>query len=226
MGTHAKAFSDHSKAYRWGWLVTGVLASGITLGLAGALTIAATAPKLDVKDTSVLASRTSVSDAGRMLDPVPEAAKTTVGVVAAHIDIPDIGVSSDLESLAVDASGTLHPPTDFDKAGWYSGGVVPGQIGPAIIAGHLDSTTKPAVFEHLDAVKPGSRIVVTLSDGSTATFEATSSSLVPKATFPTNSVYGNVPTAQLRLITCDGQFDPATGHYVDNLVVFATAVTP
>lgn len=223
MGTHAKTFSDHSKAYRWGWLVTGVLASGITLGIAGALTIAATTPQRNVTDSSVLASRTSASDAGRRLDPVPEPASTTSGVVAAHIDIPDIGVSTDLESLAVDATGILHPPTDFDKAGWYSGGVLPGQVGPAIIAGHLDSTTKPAVFEHLDAVKPGSRIVVTLSDGSAVSFAATSSSLVPKAAFPTSSVYGNVPTAQLRLITCDGQFDPATGHYVDNLVVFATA---
>jgi sortase (surface protein transpeptidase) len=114
---------------------------------------------------------------------------------------------------------------DFNKAGWYSGGVVPGQIGPAIIAGHIDSVTAPAVFANLHRVTPGMKILVSISDGSVLTFEAERSEVAPKTQFPSSSVYGNVPTPQLRVITCDGTFNRATGHYNDNLVVYATLVT-
>ena len=147
------------------------------------------------------------------------------GIVVTHISIPDIGVSSDIELLTLDSTGALLPPVDFNKAGWYSAGVVPGQIGPAIIAGHIDSTTAPAVFANLHRVTPGMKILVTLSAGTTLTFEAGRSQVASKTQFPSNAVYGTVPTPQLRVITCDGTFDPATGHYDDNLVVFATQVT-
>ena len=157
----------------------------------------------------------------------PDAGRTTVpqtGIIVTHVSIPDIGVSSDIELLTLDSTGALLPPVDFNRAGWYSGGVIPGQIGPAIIAGHIDSITAPAVFANLHKMTPGMKILVSLSNGTVLTFAADRSEVVPKTQFPSSSVYGTVPTPQLRVITCDGNFNHATGHYDDNLVVFATLV--
>ena len=158
----------------------------------------------------------------------PDAGQTgapQTGVVVTHVSIPAIGVSSDIELLTLDSAGALLPPVDFNRAGWYSAGVIPGQIGPAIIAGHIDSITAPAVFANLHKMTPGMKILVSLSNGTVLTFAADRSQVAPKTQFPSNSVYGAVPNPQLRVITCDGTFNHSTGHYDDNLVVFATLVT-
>ncbi|WP_164983968.1 sortase domain-bontaining protein, partial [Cellulomonas endophytica] len=110
----------------------------------------------------------------------------------------------------------------WQRAGWYREGVVPGDVGPAVVAGHVDSSDGPAVFVGLERLAPGDPVVVTLSDGSTRTFLVDDALRAPKAEFPTSEVYRTTPTPQLRLITCDGDFDRTTGHYVDNLVVRAT----
>ncbi|MFM9918618.1 sortase domain-bontaining protein [Lacisediminihabitans sp. H27-G8] len=219
----------HARVSRAPW-VAGILAGGTVLGLSAALVIAG------VQGVGPVAAA-HISGAGELQQPVADStgsggplqdpiattdAPPRAGIVATHLDIPAIGVSTDLESLAVDSSGVLHPPIDFDRAGWFSGGVLPGRIGPAVIAGHLDSVVRPAVFEHLPELVPGDAISVGLSDGTSVSFVVSSSSLVPKSAFPTDAVYGTVPTPQLRLITCDGPFDRSTGHYTENLVVFAT----
>lgn len=147
------------------------------------------------------------------------------GVTVSHISIPDIGVSANTQLLSLNSAGALLPPTNFVDAGWYSAGVLPGQIGPAIIAGHIDSGVAPAVFARLDEVKPGSRILVTLSTGRSLAFVVKTSIESAKAEFPQSTVYGNTPDAELRVITCGGVFNPATGHYLDNIVVFATLVS-
>ena len=138
-----------------------------------------------------------------------------------RVQIPAIGVDSTLEDLALDTTGRLGAPVDYDLAGWYAGGVSPGEIGPAIIAGHVDSPTAPAVFAGIGSLTPGDEIVVTMSDGADLTFEVSGTAQSAKAEFPTDSVYSNVPTPELRLITCGGIFDASTGHYLDNLIVFA-----
>lgn len=219
----------HVRTHRAPWIV-GILAGGTALGLSAVLIIAGVQgtgafAADDAGSTHRIPQSTAPSSgfAGKFQDPVPTTElQNKAGVVATHIEIPAIGVSTDLESLAVDSSGILHPPTDFDKAGWFSGGVLPGQVGPAVIAGHIDSAVRPAVFEHLPELVPGNTISVSLSDGTSVSFVVASSSLVSKAAFPTAEVYGSAPTPQLRLITCDGPFDRSTGHYTDNLVVFAT----
>jgi Sortase domain len=139
-----------------------------------------------------------------------------------HVMIPALGVSSDLELLGVGPDGTLSPPTDFERAGWFSGGVEPGQPGPAVIVGHVDSRSGPAVFHALGDLARGDAIEVTRADGSTVAFRVTEVAEHPKTAFPTEAVYGPVAGPELRLITCSGPFDVGTGHYVDNLVVFAT----
>ena len=138
------------------------------------------------------------------------------------VRIPSIGVESSLEDLVIDAEGRLSAPVDYDLAGWYAGGVAPGQIGPAIIAGHVDSPTAPAVFARLGELAPGAEIIVAMSDGSELAFRMTGSMQSAKAEFPTADVYSNVPAPELRLITCAGDFDSSIGHYTDNLIVFAT----
>jgi sortase (surface protein transpeptidase) len=152
-------------------------------------------------------------------DPAAPAARSDATPV--RVEIPAIGVSSGLEDLHRGAAGELDPPKDWDSAGWFSDGIVPGQVGPAVIAGHVDSPTSAAVFFRLDELVHGDVIRVVMSDGSTRTFTVDRSEQAAKSAFPTSDVYGTAPTPQLRLITCDGTFDTATGHYTDNLIVFA-----
>jgi sortase (surface protein transpeptidase) len=124
------------------------------------------------------------------------------------------------------ASGALQVPATAAVAGWYTGGPRPGAIGPAIIAGHIDSDNGPGVFFRLRELKPGNLIYVRRADGSLAVFRVTAVSTYAKAHFPTARVYGPVPNAQLRLITCGGTFDPATGRYLSNVVAFAVLRSP
>lgn len=152
-------------------------------------------------------------------DPAAPAARSSATPVS--VSIPAIGVQSDLEDLHRGSAGELDPPVDWDRAGWFSDGIVPGEVGPAVIAGHVDSPTAAAVFFRLDELVAGDEIHVAMSDGTTRTFTVDRSERAAKSAFPTSDVYGTTPTAQLRLITCDGVFDTATGHYTDNLIVFA-----
>ena len=163
--------------------------------------------------------------AGGLQDPAPAGGASTSTAVATRVEIPVIGVDSGLEQLPLDAqTGELTPPVEWMSAGWYRDGTVPGDIGPAVIAGHVDSATGPAVFLRLGELTAGDRGLVTLSDGEVREFAVDSVETAPKDAFPTGRVYGPTPSAQLRLITCDGEFDGSTGHYVDNLIVYAHLV--
>jgi sortase (surface protein transpeptidase) len=147
------------------------------------------------------------------------------GVTPTRVAIPSIGVDTDLETLGLESDGRIQPPVAWEKAGWYEKGVVPGDVGPAVIAGHVDSPNGPAVFLDLASLGEGDEIEVTLSDGTVDTYRVDGSLSASKADFPTSEVYRTTPTPQLRVITCGGDYDASTGHYVDNLVVFATLVT-
>ena len=172
-------------------------------------------------DAATSAAGASASAADGFQDPVaPEAASNAT---PEHISIPAIGVDSDLIGLGLGADGWIESPADFDAVGWYENGVVPGAIGPAVIAGHVDSPTAPAVFYDLPKLVPGDTVSVARSDGTTADFVVTGIQTVEKDSFPTESIYAPVPTPELRLVTCGGAWDPQTGHYVDNVVVTAIA---
>lgn len=140
-----------------------------------------------------------------------------------RLQIAAIGVDTDLIALGLADDGSMEvPPTGF-PAGWYTGAPTPGELGPAIIAGHID-WDGPGVFYDLHSVKPDDEVVVTRADGSVATFRVTHVEQYPKAAFPTETVYGDINHAGLRLITCGGEFNRATGHHDDNTVVFAELV--
>lgn len=150
------------------------------------------------------------------------AAAVDPAAVPVRLTIPSIGVSSSLVRLGIAGDGTLEVPTDFQRAGWLRAGPAPGERGPAVIAGHVDSKAGPAVFARLGELRPGAEVDVRRADGRTVRFTVDGSEQVAKKRFPTDDVYGPVPGPVLRLITCGGSFDPASGHYRDNIVVFAS----
>lgn len=127
--------------------------------------------------------------------------------------------------LGLLVDGSLQVPPSGFPAGWYTGGPTPGQLGPAVIAGHVD-WHGPGVFLRLHELRPGALIVVNRADGSQPTFRVSRVATYPKDRFPTASVYGNLDHAGLRLITCGGSFDSQTGHYRDNIVVFGDLTAP
>jgi sortase (surface protein transpeptidase) len=138
-----------------------------------------------------------------------------------RIRIPSIGVDTRLVALGRDASGALEVPSRFDLAGWYTGAPRPGEVGPAVIAGHVDSVSGPAVFYRLGSLRGGAAIRIARHDGSTVTFRVQRIERWPKDRFPTRRVYGPTRRATLRLVTCGGTFDAGSGHYRDNTIVFA-----
>jgi Sortase domain len=135
--------------------------------------------------------------------------------------IPMIGVKTHLIKVGLTAGGALQVPSSATVAGWYTGSPRPGAIGPAIIEGHVDSLTGPGVFYRLSELQPGDRIYVRRADGTTVEFHVTAAQTYQKAYFPTADVYGPTPDPELRLITCGGTFDYATGHYLSNTIVYA-----
>ncbi|MFC6258171.1 sortase domain-bontaining protein, partial [Kocuria oceani] len=118
------------------------------------------------------------------------------------------------------------PPGDPGApAAWYTGSPAPGEVGPAVLLGHVNATGGgPGVFADLRQLAPGDRIEVAREDGSTAVFAVDRGEQYGKDDFPTLEVYGNTADAELRLITCDG-YDPATGEFDDNYVVYASLVS-
>ncbi|MFI1095234.1 class F sortase [Streptomyces sp. NPDC020917] len=157
----------------------------------------------------------------------PSAASTTAPAltrsVPTRLSIPSIGVDAAFVPLSLGADGTLTPPpmSTPNVVGYYADGPTPGEKGPAIVAGHVDTKTGPAVFLLLSLVKPGATASVTRADGSTATFKVDTVQTYSKAEFPDQKVYGDTPDAQLRIITCGGTFDKTKQDYKDNVVVFA-----
>jgi sortase (surface protein transpeptidase) len=138
-----------------------------------------------------------------------------------RILIATIGVSAPIIPVGLNADRTLQVPVSFSEAGWFTRGPEPGEPGPAVIVGHVDSVDGPGVFYHLRALRNGDLIKVVLENGWTVRYLVSSHLAAPKNDFPTKVVYRHTEKPTLRLITCDGQFDTATGHYVDNYIVFA-----
>jgi Sortase domain len=161
--------------------------------------------------------------------PVPSARTVASAVLATAqqtarpvwLAVPAIGVRTRLVDLGLNRNGTLQVPTSTTVAGWFTGSPRPGAVGPAVIAGHVDSRTGPAIFFWLRTLRPGERIYVGRADGTMAVFTVTSVRFYSKDEFPTAAVYGPVPDAELRLITCGGIFDGSLGSYLSNVVVFA-----
>jgi len=148
--------------------------------------------------------------------------------VPVALEIPQLKVRSDLLQLGLNPDQTVQvPPLEKDsRAGWYKYSPTPGQLGPSVILGHVDSAKYgPGIFFKLGALRPGDTLSVIRSDRTAAVFRVDRVASYPKDSFPTLEVYGNTDSAQLRLITCGGKFDLSSHNYESNIVAFATLVS-
>lgn len=141
-----------------------------------------------------------------------------------RIKIPAIGVSAPVIPLGLNSDKTMQTPASYTVAGWFRPGPEPGEIGPAIVVGHVDSHNGPGVFYRLRALGKGDRFTIVTATGRALRFVVTSSRDVAKSHFPTALVYRHTHRSTVRLVTCGGQFDSSTGHYLSNHIVFAWLV--
>jgi len=132
------------------------------------------------------------------------------------------GIDSSLLQVALNKDGTIEVPHSYSEAAWYRLGPTPGELGPAVLIGHVDSYQGPGVFFKIGAMRPGQIIDVTRADRSVAHFRVDAINSYPKDKFPTQTVYGPIDYAGLRLITCGGAFNSSTRSYESNTVVFAS----
>jgi sortase (surface protein transpeptidase) len=174
---------------------------------------------------SAPAAPPAVRPAAERLPPPAGAAENAVpGVRPVSISIPALSMSGPLGELSQADNGELLAPDDPGLAGWYTAGVVPGDVGPAVIGGHVDSRRGPGVFVALRSLRRGDVVEIERSDGRTVAFAVTRVQEVAKAQFPTAAVYAATPQPELRLITCGGRFDRGARSYTGNVVVEAVVV--
>ncbi|MGK5549581.1 class F sortase [Streptomyces sp. URMC 127] len=152
----------------------------------------------------------------RATPPLPIAVPTRVRIPAIDVDAP-------LEPLRLLPDGSLSSPRDDESnvAGWYADGAAPGTTGTAVVAGHVDTATGPAVFYNLGALKKGYRVEVARADARTAVFTVDAIEVYSRADFPSQKVYGPAGRPELRLITCGGGFSEESHAYLGNVVVYA-----
>ena len=154
--------------------------------------------------------------------PVPIDADALPASQPLSVQVPSIGVrTGELIDLGLTAERELEVPDDAVTAGWFELSPTPGEVGPAVIAAHVDYAGVPGAFTRLRDVQQGDEITVARADRTTAVFTVYQVQRHPKSEFPTQRVYGNTETPELRLITCGGAFDEASGNYLDNVVVYA-----
>jgi sortase (surface protein transpeptidase) len=141
-----------------------------------------------------------------------------------RLTIPALGIVTGLETLGIQADHEVMVPTTVHTPGWYIDGPAPGQMGSAVILGHVDSYLGPGIFFDLKTLKAGDVIRVVLADREVTHFVITEVVQYSKTTFPDHLVYGTHGTESLQLVTCGGAFDHATGHYLSNVVVYSHLV--
>jgi hypothetical protein len=144
-----------------------------------------------------------------------------------RIVIKRLGINAPIKSVGLAKDGTIEVPPgdDHNLVGWYRNMSTPGEAGPAVLLGHKDTRTRSAVFSRLFEIKNGDTIEVKRQDKTTAVFTVGGVEQASKKTFPTQRVYGSQDNAQLHLITCGGTYDRRSGHYTDNIIVYATMTT-
>ena len=226
---------DESPVRRPGGRIAAVVAALLLLGGGTAVAVGVLGQDADPPLPAAAAPPAPTSSSAAPMSTIPPpvvAAPTPTDLptaapveVPVSVRIPAIGVDSELLSLGSNDDGTIkvpEPGPDYDKAAWFNGSPRPGQRGPAVLEGHVDSKKNgPSVFYDLGKVEVGDQIEVTRADGTMAGFTVYETRVVPKDQFPTLAVYGNTAGPELRVITCGGPFDSSVRSYEDNIVVFA-----
>ena len=212
-------------------LASGLAAAAVLLASppAGALLPHEEALRLDVPARTpvdvpidVAAAPADVPDPGAPLTAAPLTALPMSEPV--RIRVPALGTAADVVRLGLQEDGEMEVPTGAAPVGWYDRSPTPGELGPAVLAGHVDFDGQRGAFAGLRGLRPGDLVVVDRADGSAATFSVDRVTEPAKSDFPTVEVYGDIHHAGLRLITCGGDYDEQTGEYEHNVVVFARLV--
>lgn len=161
------------------------------------------------------------------IDPITKTAYTLPEANPVSISIPSIGVETTFENpLGLNPDRTVEVPGSYEKVGWYQYGPTPGELGPAVVLGHVDSKAGPAVFFSLGKLKVGDPIEIMRDDGLIATFYVTALNRYEQKGFPRELVYGDIDYAGLRLVTCSGIYERGKQRYTHNLVVYAALKEP
>jgi len=162
---------------------------------------------------------------GTVLDEISPQAKVMDSSIPTRLRIPKLDIDTTfVPPLGLEQNGEVAVPDSYTEVGWYKFGPTPGAIGPAVILGHVDSYTGPAVFFYLGQLEPGDDVYIDREDGSTAHFKIESLERPKQAAFPTARVYGDIDHAGLRLITCSGTYVRGNQRYTHNLIVYAKLV--
>ena len=207
---------------RWLWTrrLRWRLLGGSALGLVVAAAVAAALPGGSRAPAETPAA-TAAGHTARITPILPASNRVHLVRTGMRVRVPAIGVDANVVGLGLNSDSTLQVPTDATDAGWWSGGAAPGRRGAAVIVGHVNWGGNEGVFGRLHEIVPGQDVLITHRNGVTDHYRVTTTAIYPKISFPTRLVYGPLPYPGLRLITCAGSFDPTTGHYDENLIVFA-----
>ena len=162
------------------------------------------------------------ASAGSTAEPFTAVREIERAPVPERLRVPSLGVDAPVGPVGKAADGTVEVPTRWEDVGWFDGGARPGEDGPAVLLGHVDSKAGPAVFARLPTAPPGTVVEVVGDDGQVTRWRVDRVEQHPKTRFPTEAVYLPALRPELRLVTCGGEFDRATGHYRDNVVVYAS----
>jgi Sortase domain len=228
---------------RW-WIATVVLlliAAGLTVigvrgtddALAGPSASPTTAPSAPATDApaSAPAGAPASAPAGAAASaptgaatsaPTPATVPAVTRSPPVELRVPAIGLTVSVSALGLNPDRTVQVPTDFQRAGWFQLGPSPGQLGSAVILGHVDSYRGPAVFFRLRALQQGDAVEVQLADGAVTRFLVTEVATYPKDAFPAQQVYGSRGSSTLQLITCGGEFDRVARSYRSNVVAYTS----
>ncbi|WJY27373.1 class F sortase [Sporosarcina trichiuri] len=146
--------------------------------------------------------------------------KEDSGIVPASIEIPELGIRTDIESVGTLPNGQMGVPQDVNHVGWFEPGTLPGSQGSAVMAGHIDSLTGPAIFYKLNKLKQGDEVIVTGENGEQMTFSVTRSETYPRDAAPIQDIFGFSYGSRLNLITCMGEFNRKAKTHEERLVVY------
>jgi sortase (surface protein transpeptidase) len=193
------------------WRPVACVVLGVTAVVCSAIAAAAPAPPPPAPPSAVSSSEASFHSVRSYAD-VAEPVR---------LRIPALQIDAPLTHLGVAPDRTIEVPADFAVPGWFDQGPRPGQPGPAVILGHVDSKAGPAVFYRLNRLPVGAEVFVDRADGSTVDFRVRGTQHVHKTAFPTDLVYAPTLEPSLRLVTCGGPFDHTKSSYLDNVIVYA-----
>ncbi len=194
-------------------------------GLAGIIIFGSMILGVGQTDPPIVEAQTATDNRSQIVIPEPIESEFLLSSTPSHIAIPSINVDTDIQRVGLLDNGSIQTPGVLSGlVGWYQYGPTPGEKGPAVLVGHVDSYKGPSVFWNLSKLKANDILSISREDGTIVQFSVTQIVQYDQDNFNTEEVYGNIDFAGLRVITCGGTFNHITGHYSKNTVVFATMI--